>query len=231
MASWRYVCCVKHIKQGSRTRVCCILSRAGDTGSLLRAAFQTAALWCSKWAREPPSAQGGGNSKGRSPTTGTSPGAQSQTAAASKITPTAPKSTANPKTATATADLNPPLFWEPVRVEPNLEGKKRSKGWAFYCLIFGFIISFKWRALRSFQNWSKSCVIHPFAVQTLWAPRVEFAKKYAEEPVAPDKLINKTSNGWNSEFDYSSNLLLPLHCDLFQKPCIVSFSLSKVATL
>lgn len=73
--------------------------------------------------------------------------------------------------------------------------------------------------------------MHPFTVQTLWALRVELSQKYAEEPVAPDKLINKTSNGWNSEFDYSSDLLLPLHCDLFQKPYVGNFSLSKVVTL
>lgn len=41
MPSCRYAGCVKHIKQGGRTSACCILSCAGDTGSLLRAAFQT----------------------------------------------------------------------------------------------------------------------------------------------------------------------------------------------
>lgn len=40
----------------------------------------------------------------------------------------------------------------------------------------------------------------------MWALRVEVPKQHAAEPVAPDTLINKTSNGWSSEFDYFSNL-------------------------
>jgi len=54
----------------------------------------------------------------------------------------------------------------------------------------------------------------------MWALRLEISKQHAGEPVAPVKLINKTINGWSSEFDYSSNFLLSLHCDLFQKPYI-----------
>lgn len=62
MPSCRYVCCVKHIKQGPRTSVSCILSSAVDMDSLLKVAFQTAALWCCKYPAEQGSlTQEGGN--------------------------------------------------------------------------------------------------------------------------------------------------------------------------
>lgn len=52
-----------------------------------------------------------------------------------------------------------------VNMKPNFDPKKMSKGRTFFCLKnSGFITSCKWRALSNFQNWSKSCIIHPFTV-------------------------------------------------------------------
>lgn len=78
------------------------------------------------------------------------------------------------------------------------------------------------KGFEEFSKLIKELCNTPFRAPALSAPRVEFSKKYAEKPVAPDKLINKTSNGWNSEFDYSSNLLLPLQCDCFQNHTLAS---------
>lgn len=35
----------------------------------------------------------------------------------------------------------------------------------------------------------------------MWALRLNISKQREEEPVTPDKVINKSSNGWSFKFD------------------------------
>lgn len=127
MPSCRYVCCVKHIKQVIRTSVSCILSSAVDKDSLLRVAFQTAALWCCKYPAEQWSlTQEGGNMQSNGDylqERDTNKGCQTETAYNSKLLQTSTKAYTKPKPVTAIVDiLNIHCYckWK--------SGKKRSPG-------------------------------------------------------------------------------------------------------